>query len=608
MATQVQLRGGTTSEHSTFTGAVREVTVDTTKDTVVVHDGSTAGGIPLAKEASVLPLAGGTMTGDVSLGDNVKAKFGASDDLQIYHNGNNSFIEDAGTGSLYVRASSDFRVQSYSDNKEMIRATADGAANLYHNGSNKLATTSTGIDVTGTVNGLEINTTATSNLGLGTGAVDAITTGDYNVGVGDYALTSNTTGYQNTATGYAALGANTTGIYNTASGYQALYSNTTGVDNVAVGYRALKSTGGGVDGSYNTAVGTSALEANTEGTFNVAMGRRALYFNTTGDYNTGIGYLAEYNNTTGVYNSGFGHGSLLGVTTGSNNTGLGYNAGANLTTGSNNIIIGQLVNAPSATASNQLNIGNTIYGDTSTGNVGIGTSSPSVPLDVYGAIETGLQIKSSAVSNHIQMFVTNSGGGNQTSLKRRFHSMFFGTDADPGLVEFNNAGDISLEGNLVIGTSGKGIDFSAATPDGTGSTGSEVLDDYEEGAWTPTWTAGASDATYTIQVGTYTKIGNKVHVQGYMTISSLGTMSGDLTLGGLPFTSVSTTNVHSALHVGYGAGLAITAGTNLSGNVGFGSTNASMRVWGSTAGTSKFTTANLSANGAIIFSMDYISA
>ena len=66
MATQVQLRGGTTSEHSSFTGAAREVTVDTDKDVVVVHDGSTAGGIPLAKEASVLPLAGGTMTGTIA--------------------------------------------------------------------------------------------------------------------------------------------------------------------------------------------------------------------------------------------------------------------------------------------------------------------------------------------------------------------------------------------------------------------------------------------------------------------------------------------------------------------------------------------------------------
>lgn len=53
MATVLQLRRGTTSEHSTFTGAAGEVTVDTTKDTLVVHDGSLAGGYPLAKESYV---------------------------------------------------------------------------------------------------------------------------------------------------------------------------------------------------------------------------------------------------------------------------------------------------------------------------------------------------------------------------------------------------------------------------------------------------------------------------------------------------------------------------------------------------------------------------
>ena len=53
MATQVQFRRGTTTQHNSFTGAVAEVTVDTDKETVVVHDGSTAGGHPLATEASV---------------------------------------------------------------------------------------------------------------------------------------------------------------------------------------------------------------------------------------------------------------------------------------------------------------------------------------------------------------------------------------------------------------------------------------------------------------------------------------------------------------------------------------------------------------------------
>jgi RNase P/RNase MRP subunit p29 len=45
----IQLRRGTTSQHSTFTGLSGEVTVDTDKKTIVVHDGTTAGGIPLAK-------------------------------------------------------------------------------------------------------------------------------------------------------------------------------------------------------------------------------------------------------------------------------------------------------------------------------------------------------------------------------------------------------------------------------------------------------------------------------------------------------------------------------------------------------------------------------
>lgn len=52
MAEQLQLRGGTTAEHSVFTGAVREVTVDTDKDTLIVHDGATAGGHELAKVAN----------------------------------------------------------------------------------------------------------------------------------------------------------------------------------------------------------------------------------------------------------------------------------------------------------------------------------------------------------------------------------------------------------------------------------------------------------------------------------------------------------------------------------------------------------------------------
>ena len=81
MSKLLQLRGGTTSQHGSFTGAVRETTVDTTKDTLVVHDGSTAGGFALAREsalttttataAAALPKAGGVVTGLVNMSDQI---------------------------------------------------------------------------------------------------------------------------------------------------------------------------------------------------------------------------------------------------------------------------------------------------------------------------------------------------------------------------------------------------------------------------------------------------------------------------------------------------------------------------------------------------------
>ena len=66
-ATQTQLRRGTTAEHATFTGAVGEATVDTTKDTLVIHDGATAGGFPLARADQAQPVDA-TLTSIAALG------------------------------------------------------------------------------------------------------------------------------------------------------------------------------------------------------------------------------------------------------------------------------------------------------------------------------------------------------------------------------------------------------------------------------------------------------------------------------------------------------------------------------------------------------------
>ena len=95
-----------------------------------------------------LPLAGGTMTGNLALNDSVKALFGTSFDLQIYHDASNSFIQDSGTGDLFVLANN-LRLANADNSGQFINANNGGAVELYHNNSKKLETTSTGVTITG---------------------------------------------------------------------------------------------------------------------------------------------------------------------------------------------------------------------------------------------------------------------------------------------------------------------------------------------------------------------------------------------------------------------------------------------------------------------------
>ena len=99
---------------------------------------------------AALPKAGGTMTGAIDFGDNVKANFGASDDLKIYHDGSNSYISDTGSGNLKIKSGAGFDLQT-TTGENYLDAVENAAINLYYDNSKKLATTATGIDVTGSV-------------------------------------------------------------------------------------------------------------------------------------------------------------------------------------------------------------------------------------------------------------------------------------------------------------------------------------------------------------------------------------------------------------------------------------------------------------------------
>ena len=114
------------------------------------------------------------------------------------------------------------------------------------------------------------------------------------------------------------------------------------------------------------------------------------------------------------------------------------------------------------------------------------------------------------------------------------------------------------DGNLKV-ASGHGIDFSA-TSDASGKT-NELMDDYEEGTWTPILYAwnGVLDQSYDTQTGNYIKIGNQVIANFFIDFSSKGTVSGNYTfIGGLPFN-----------HAGTCAGTMVTWGWAMGSNIGW---------------------------------------
>lgn len=221
--------------------------------------------------------------------------------------------------------------------------SVDGANNRVGIGKNNPTKT---LDVNGeaVINGHTIgrgNSNVTTNLALGSGALNAATGSSYS----------------NIAVGSAALGSITSGHQNTAIGRQALSTTTIGNDNTAVGYDAL----GDMQGtSQNTAVGMLSQRFTTTGGFNTSMGAYAMNGNLTGAYNVGIGAGALGANVSGDSNTAVGAGSGVGSGNLVNATALGAFA---------------IVNT-----SNSLVLGNGA-------NVGIGTSSPTQKLDVVGTAE-----------------------------------------------------------------------------------------------------------------------------------------------------------------------------------------------------------------------------
>ena len=173
-----------------------------------------------------------------------------------------------------------------------------------------------------------------------------------------------------------------------------------------------------------------------------------------------------------------------------------------------------------------------------TGNVGIGTATPTVASGLGlvlngGAGQTRLAFKNSttgdAAGDGVQFALVSTGFIYQNRETGGYHS--FEIDGVEYL-QVASTGNINVPaGNVVIGTSGKGIDFSATAGTGT----SELLADYEEGDWTPTVTANSGSITSYTSSGVYTKVGRQVTCSFKVTITNQGTAVGPV-LVTLPYT------------------------------------------------------------------------
>lgn len=357
-----------------------------------------------------------------------------------------------------------------------------------------------------------------------------------------------------------------------------------------------------VKGYDNTLMGRNALAHGFDSTENVAIGNRALRDGALANQNVALGTAAGQSMIEGDDNIFIGDHAGFNATTGSNNLMLGSWAGDGFTGAvSNNLFIGMGTGATPIVSGSFSNgrvginvdyanhLGSGLHvrsGTTATG------ATPNVASDALVIEESGASTGIAILTDNTQTGQINFADpeDNNDGYLRYDHStreMSLGA-ANAERLTIDSSGHTIIPAGVTLGTAAG--TYAAAN----------TLDDYEEGTFTPVFTAGGtSTATYDVQSGTYTKVGNLVTVNITLKATALGAMSGVLSITGLPFTA----DGFGSASVGYGVGLTVTAGTTVTGYVN--STQITMREWDDAGGTSSMTPANLGATAYMIMSATY---
>lgn len=193
---------------------------------------------------------------------------------------------------------------------------------------------------------------------------------------------------------------------------------------------------------------------------------------------------------------------------------------------------------------------NALFVEGETDHVGIGTNDPADKCHIYES--SGQRIArfeaNNSTSAHIAFKASNTSLMPTVGVKDEDLYFSTGDAVERARFDADSNGDLILQtGNLVIGTNGKGIDFSA-TADGSGANQAELLNDYEEGTWTPTLPGGGT--VNSVSNARYTKIGQLVYVGVFCNLSPANN-STLFSIGGLPFAVAGSSAYYSNGSVTY---------------------------------------------------------
>ncbi len=299
-------------------------------------------------------------------------------------------------------------------------------------------------------------------------------------------------------------------------------SITTGYRNIALGYRSLSRTN---TGYQNISIGGDSLFSNSSGTDNIALGVGCLYKNSSGVNNIAIGNASLYSNTAG-YNISIGFASLESKVGGSNSVAIGYETLRYATVCSNNTIIG---NSSLSSVNLVDSTNNTVVG--------------------YNAGNSITSLRNSVII----------GGNNGSTINGTTGSIVISDGAGNIRIQANSNGLVTIPGALTVTgiltasntlAVNSGVKFPATQ---VASADANTLDDYEEGSWTPAFSASTTtNFSYdAATAGSYVKIGKMVYVNGYININSTGSSAGNLFISQLPFTIASGLNNTHAMTIGW---------------------------------------------------------